>query len=187
MSRPQEPQPAKLIVGLLFRDFGIQRQALTDLRDHFGPMDLLTEPKVFTYTTYYDREMGSGLYRQTCSFVQLIQTERMPEVKLSTNRMEIELSIKGKRQVNIDPGVLSKERLVLATGKNYTHRIYLRNGIYADLTLIYQNGAYRPLPWTYPDYRDVSLRRLLGIVRQKLIFQYTNRLPRKVPQKGASL
>jgi len=147
-------------------------------------MDFLTEPESFTYTNYYDSEMGQGIYRQVGSFLELVPSDTLPEIKLLTNQLEIQFSSEGGRQVNIDPGLLSEERLVLATGKNFTHRIYLRDGIYADLTLIYQKSGYQPLPWTYPSYREPGLLHLLGALRQKLIFQRTGRLPRKPAPKG---
>jgi hypothetical protein len=179
MSQPKEPLPAKLIAGLLFRDFNVQQQALETLFERFGPPDFLTEPRQFSYTSYYDREMGPDIYRQTCSFLELVRPETLPDIKLFTNSIENQLSREGKRQVNIDPGLLSEERLILATGKNFTHRIYLRNGIYADLTLMYQGGAYQSFPWTYPDYRDPTLLRYLGALRNKLRFQRDGKLPRK--------
>lgn len=180
MSVPREPQTAKLIVGLLFHEPSSHRRALSALDERFGPFDLLTEPKPFTFTDYYEREMGPSLYRQTGSFERLVATEGLPDAKLFTNELEMQLAEDGRRRVNIDPGLLSEERLVLATGKNYIHRIYLRNGIYADLTLIFQEGAYRALPWTYPDYREPDLLHFLGVLRKKLIYQRSGRLPRKV-------
>lgn len=181
MSRPREPLPAKLIAGLLFRETDVRNQVLTALCERFGPVDFLSEPKSFTYTAYYDREMGSGLYRQTISFLDPVPPVALPDIKLFTNRLEDRLSFEGKRQINIDPGLLSEERVILATGKNYTHRIYLRDGIYADLTLIYQKGSYHILPWTYPDYQEPLLIHFLGSLRQKLIFQRKGKFPRKVP------
>ncbi|MEN6485176.1 MAG: DUF4416 family protein [Syntrophobacteraceae bacterium] len=179
MSQPKEPMPAKLIVGLLFHDFDVQLQALESLSRRFGPMDFLSDPRRFSYTSYYEREMGPELYRQTGSFVELVRPETLPDIKLFTNDIESRLSADGKRRVNIDPGLLSEERLILATGKNYTHRIYLRDGIYADLTLMYQDGAYRAFPWTYPDYRDSTLLGYLGALRNTLRFQRSGKLPRK--------
>ena len=180
MSKPHEPQPAKLVSGLLFRDFEIRNHVLEALCDHFGPLDFLSEAQPFTYTSYYDREMGEGLHRQLCSFSELARPETLADIKLFTNRIESRFLVDDKRQVNIDPGLLSEERLVLATGKNYIHRIYLRDGIFADLTLIYQEGGYQPLPWTYPDYRDARLHFFLIGLRHKLIFQRRGRLPRHV-------
>ncbi len=137
------------------------------------------EARPFTYTAYYEREMGRDLHRQVCSFLRLVPVESLPDIKLFSNQLEIQLSQNGKRRINIDPGLLTEERAVLATGKNYTHRIYLRNGIYADLTLIYHKGAYEKLPWTYPDYQEATLLHYFGALREKLHFQRHEQLPRK--------
>lgn len=183
MSRPQEPPPAKLIIGLLFHDEGVHQQALAALTGLFGPVDFATEPEAFDYTAYYDREMGPGLLRQTISFQEPVSLESLPDVKLQTNALEARYARDGSRRINLDPGLLSEERVILASGKNYTHRVYLRSGIYADLTLIYQKGAYQCLPWTYPDYRRPELLHFFRILRQKLAFQRSGKLPRKgLPQ-----
>jgi hypothetical protein len=179
MSAPHEPLPAKLVVGLLFRDFDVRSEALQALTTRFGPLDYLSEPKIFEYTLYYEKEMGPGLYRQVGSFLRLAPVETLPDIKVFTNDLERRFLQGDRRRINIDPGLLSEERLILATGKNFTHRIYLRDGIYADLTLIYQKGAYRTLPWTYPDYGAPSTRQVLGVLRQKLIYQRTGRIPTK--------
>jgi hypothetical protein len=182
MSRPKEPLPAKLVMGFLFGDLDLQYHVLRTMIDRFGPLDFLTRPERFTYTTYYDREMGSGLSRQTCSFLELVDVESLPEIKLFTNELENQLSESDNRQVNIDPGLLSEERFILATGKNFTHRIYLRKGIYADLTLIYQKGYFRTLPWTYPDHQNPELLHFLVALRQKLIYQRDGKFPRNPVQ-----
>lgn len=177
MSEPREPLPAKLIAGLLYHDRDIQKLVLSRVVERFGPLDLLTEPELFTYTRYYDREMGPGLFRQTASFLRLVPIEDLPGIKLFTNEIERELAVDGKRRINIDPGLLNEERLILATGKNFTHRVYLTKGIYADLTLIYRKGTYRELPWTYPDYKSPRFLHFLGVLRKKLIFQRDGVLP----------
>jgi hypothetical protein len=178
MSQPREPSPAKLVIRFLFSDSGTQRQALDALVLDFGPMDFLSMSGAFPYTTYYDSEMGRGIRRQTAGFLNPVAYGSLPDIKLRTNEIESALSRDGKRRVNIDPGLLSQERFVLATGKDFTHRVYLRDGIYADLTLIYQNGAYRPLPWTYPDYREPEFLHYLEVLRKKLKFQKDGILPK---------
>lgn len=177
MSAPQTPPPAKLVIGILFRDPDLRSDALRELTSRFGPLDFLSEPVSFAYTDYYEPEMGPGILRQVGSFFELVPVESLPDVKLFTNALETRFSEGGARRLNLDPGILSEERLILATGKNFTHRVYLREGIYADLTLIYQKGAYRPLPWTYPDYSESVVRHHLGVLRRKLIFQRTGRIP----------
>jgi hypothetical protein len=139
---------------------------------------LLTEPIPFVHTTYYDGEMGPGLLRQVASFQNLVEPGALPDIKLATNEIETGFCLEGKRRVNLDPGILTEERLILASGKNFTHRVYLRDGIYADLTLIYQKGGYRALPWTYADYREPLILHFLKALKRKLLFQRTGRLPR---------
>ncbi len=177
MSQPHEPAPAKLIIRFLFRDFAVQLEALRRLEVMFGPMDFLSAPAPFPYTTYYDREMGPGIRRQTAGYFDLVKPVALPDIKLGTNGLERELAAGPNRQVNIDPGILSQERFVLATGKNFTHRIYLRDGIYGDLTLMYHKGGYQPLPWTYPDYREPEFLGWLAFLRKKLKFQQDGALP----------
>lgn len=186
MSQPKDPPEAKLLMGLLFRDTAVQLQALEVLCNRFGPLDFLSEPEPFVYTSYYDEELGKGIQRQLLSFLDLFPQDTLPDIKLITNGIEKDLSIQGKRRVNIDPGMLTEERLVLATGKNFTHRIYLGKGIYGDLTLLYQGGSFRALPWTYPDYKAPMTLHFLGVLRQKLQFQRNGRIPRKAAQAGES-
>jgi hypothetical protein len=69
--------------------------------------------------------------------------------------------------VNLDPGLLTPENFILATGKNFSHRVYLGNGVFADLTLVYRNGGFHPLPWTYPDYASEEVRSLLRDLRRE--------------------
>jgi hypothetical protein len=98
--------------------------------------------------------MGWPLYRHFLAFKRLIRPDDLVAVKLKTNEVEKRYLREERRRVNIDPGYISLERLILATGKNYTHRVYLSDGIYADLTLIYHRESFRTLPWTYEDYAD---------------------------------
>jgi hypothetical protein len=137
------------------------------LENLFGPVDLVSSWLPFDFTDYYEKEMGRPLYRRLLAFKHLIDQEQLPDIKHQTNAIESDLAREGRREVNIDPGYLLYERFVLATGKNYSHRIYVGQGIYADLTLIFQKGAYRPLPWTYPDYADAPMADFLMEVRHK--------------------
>lgn len=177
MSRPETALPVKLVIRFLFLDSDILTGTLRTLQQYFGQMDFLSAPGPFPYTNYYDREMGKGIRRLTAGFVDLVRPDSLPDIKLRTNGLENELSREGNRQINIDPGILDEKRFVLATGKNFTHRIYLRDGVYADLTLIYQKGDYRPLPWTYPDYREPEFLHYLRVLRKKLKFQRDGILP----------
>jgi hypothetical protein len=113
--------------------------------------------------------MGSPLYRRLLVFKKLVSQDALVEIKLLTNGLEKINCRDQKRRVNIDPGYLSHERFVLATGKNFTHRLYLMKGIFADLTLIYTKGNFQALPWTYPDYKDPKMLTFLETVRKKYV------------------
>ena len=167
MSQPQPPKPAKLLIGLFTRKQERMSDVATDLMESFGPVDLISPLFPFDFTTYYEKEMGSPLFRRIFVFKSLIGQDDLADIKLKTNAIETRFSTDGLRQVNIDPGYLLMERVVLATGKNFAHRIHIGKCIYADLTLIYQKNGYQPLAWTYPDYAHESIRNFLSLVRNK--------------------
>lgn len=167
MSRPQPPSPGKLVIGLFMKDRDLLAPVAQELADAFGPVDLASPWLPFDYTSYYEPEMGAPLFRRLLAFKALIAQETLPEIKHRTNRLERDHSHGEHRRVNIDPGYLLLERFVLATGKNYSHRIYIGESIYADLTLTYTRGAYQTLPWTYPDYASMEIRQFLLQVRHK--------------------
>lgn len=167
MSLPQPPKPAKLVIGLFTRKQELMADVAIDLMENFGAIDLVSPLLPFDFTTYYEKEMGPGLLRRIFVFKSLIQQDDLADIKLKTNAIEMLFRADGMRQVNIDPGYLLMERLVLATGKNFSHRIHIGKCIYADLTLIYQKNGYQPLAWTYPDYAHDAIRSFLILVRNK--------------------
>lgn len=167
MSQPHPAQPAKLIVGLLIGDKGLLPEITRLLQGTLGALDMVSPWLDFHYTNYYEAEMGTPLYRRILVFKNLIPQQQLAQIKCRTNEVEQALAEHGRRRVNIDPGYLLYERFVLATGKNYAHRIYIGEGIYADLTLIFQEGGYQPLPWTYPDYKASEMHAFLLQVRKK--------------------
>lgn len=182
MSRPATPDPAKLVVGAFMSDTSLFAPVAAGLSELFGPMDMVSPWFAFHQTSYYEREMGGPLFRRMASFSKLIEAESLPEVKAYTNELEDRYARNGQRRVNVDPGYLVLERFVLATGKNYTHRIYLGRGVFADLTLVYHQGDFQVLPWTYPDYAGEEIRAFLGLVRKKYL---TTVRPNRM--KGASI
>lgn len=147
-----------LIVGLLSSDPSTMKRAQDMLTGKYGPSDFESDIFEFTHSDYYKPEMGSGLKRRFISFRDPVKPQEMAAVKIVTNNMELELSRDNKRAVNIDPGYLDLAKLVLLSTKDFTHRIYLDNGIYAEVTLYYKDRRFNPWPWTYPDYKsDVYL------------------------------
>lgn len=167
MSIPFAPEKAKLIVAVIINGQDSFDELLALLSRRFGEAEALSPWYDFDFTSYYVPEMGAPLYRRFIVFKELIDQETLPDIKLWTNTVENTfLNQNGKRRVNLDPGYLTLERFILATGKNFTHRVYLRDGIFADLTLIYTKGGFQVLPWTFPDYATDTIRNFLAGVRQ---------------------
>lgn len=171
MSQPQAPLPVKPVVSMLLAREDLGAAVVARLSAHFGPPDLVGPWWPFTTTDYYAPEMGEHLGRRLASFLHLADPGQLAAWKLFTQGLEEQFALGGRRTVNLDPGYVAKERLVLATGKNYSHRLYLTHGIYGDLTLIYSQGGFQGLPWSYPDYAHGDLPALLGLVRQKYLWQ----------------
>jgi hypothetical protein len=169
MSTPKKPLPAKLMVGTFMQDKEIIDEILLMLGGKFGNIDIISNWFNFDYTDYYKKEMGSGLFRRIIAFKDLIDQENLAKIKNITNLIEKKYEYDGKRKVNIDPGYMLPSRFILATGKDYSHRIYIGENIYADLTLIFKNGDFHTLEWTYPDYAARDMRDFLLKVRRKYL------------------
>jgi len=127
----------------------------------------------FDQTDYYRYEMGENLKRQFVSFAGLVQADRLAEIKRLTNQLEQRLADEVldpdvPRPVNLDPGYITLSKLVLATTKDYSHRIYLQAGIYGEVTLHYESGGWQAWPWTYPDYAAPTYHRFFTQVRETL-------------------
>ena len=170
MSQPKEPMPAKLVVSVFLKEKILIKSVVEDLMGKYGAVDVMSAWMPFDWTAYYQSEMGTPLFRRMIVFKQLIEQQALPEIKRATNEIEKRYVANDKRRVNIDPGYLLLERFVLATGKNFSHRIYIGKKIYADLTLIYQKGGFRALPWTFPDYADSKMHVFLEKAREKYAF-----------------
>jgi hypothetical protein len=152
MGTPKEPKPVQFFASVIFSGTQEPFRAEQELIGLIGTIEEKTPPASFSYTKYYEAEMGDNLLRLFLLFEPLLQRERLAEIKVKTNGFERDLSTGGRRTVNIDAGYISLENVILATTKGYAHRIYLGYGIYADLTLVFTDGTYRGLEWTYPDY-----------------------------------
>lgn len=154
MGEYYQQKKVKLFCGILYSDEHIFNKAKDILENEFSKIDFISETIYFDYTNYYDDEMGTPIYRLYISFTKLIYPYLISDIKKRTNEIENLLKVDGKRKVNIDPGYISMSNLVLATTKNYSHRVALSPEIYAEVTLIYKNNSFYPLEWTYPDYKD---------------------------------
>ena len=169
MSIPKESTEVKLVSSLFSTEDDLIRNVIKEMEGHFGSVDWVSEKLVFDRTEYYAKEMGWPLFRRFISFSELISPDYLVDIKLLTNTIENGHLVKKRRKINIDPGYISLERLVLATGKNYTHRIYLDKGVFADLTLVFHGGTFMPLIWTYPDYANEKFIRYFNMVRVRYL------------------
>jgi hypothetical protein len=137
-----------------------------------GPVELASDVIAFDFTDYYRDRMGPDLLRQFISFRGLGDPDRLAEVKRATNEIERRLSEESPdgppRPVNLDPGYVELAKLVLASMKNFAHRVYLRDGVYAEVTLQYRGKRWQALPETFPDYASGRYFPFLSDVRESL-------------------
>ncbi len=163
------PKRVKLIVGILTSMKTLLEDIEAPLEKRFGKIDLKSEVYPFDFTDYYEKEMGSNIQRKFLSFKKLINSEELSSIKIWTNKLEDKYKQNEKfnviRPINLDPGYLAHGKLILASTKDYYHRIYLQDGIYAEVTLFYQNGKFENLPWTFPDYQTERYKNFFLKVR----------------------
>jgi hypothetical protein len=160
-------EPERLVFALLYSP-GVDLASLrAEFEERLGPVDFEGPEISFAWTNYYAAEMGDDLRRGFYSFGRLVDPAELADLKRWTNDIEERASAGGKRRVNIDPGLLSLGRFSLATTKERAHRIPLARGIYAELTLIFERGEWRPLPWTYADWRSPEYRAILSELRER--------------------
>ncbi len=156
----------KLFIGFIFASEEIYLKTKRKLIRKFGQSDFESQTLPFNHTQYYQKEFGINLKRKFLSFKRLIKAETLAQIKIITNKIEQGLTHQGKRQINIDPGILSLSKIILATTKDYKHRIYLAKGIYAEVTLYYQDKSFQPWEWTYPDYKTPEYIKIFNHIRE---------------------
>jgi hypothetical protein len=160
--------PVKLFTGVLTSMPEIMPPAEERLIAHFGAVDLRSPQLIFDKTHYYDEEMGSPIYRYFLSFEKLMEPSAIAGVKIITNGLESEFAAEYsnvRRPINLDPGYLEQSKIILASTKNYYHRILIAEGIYAEVTLHFEDGAWRPFPWTFPDYKKNDYQQFFASLR----------------------
>jgi hypothetical protein len=175
MWKLQDPKPVKLIIGILAADQQCLHAAIEAIEDKFDGTDLVSDVWPFTQTDYYRDQTGPNILRQFVSIERLIDPGRLAKIKLKTNKLEQKLTgrlhMPLPRPVNLDPGIIEASKLILASTKNYSHRIYIGKKMYAEVTLIFDKGSWCPLPYTYPDYRQQCYFDFFEKVRTRLLEQ----------------
>ncbi len=169
-------KPVKLIVGMLSIDrklFEVAEEAMVEL---WGEIDVHSEVMPFIYTKYYNKAMGEGLLRKFVSFAKVIMPAEISTIKHQSNALELEIdsspsgtALSVKRSINLDPGYLNTSKLVLVTTKDYSHRVYIGNDMYAEATLHYCYDKWNSWGYTYPDYASGDYDRFLSAAREKFI------------------
>jgi hypothetical protein len=152
--KPVDPNPVKPFTGILYSNPERLDKALELLSERFGEIDCRSRAFDFAVSDYYHAEMGSPIWRIFVSFKPLVGPDELAKIKIDTNAIEDELAVDGKRLVNIDSGYLDYDKVVLASAKYNWAKIYLKDGIWADLTLHFEKGNYDPLPWSFPDFKS---------------------------------
>jgi hypothetical protein len=153
MGKAGSAESGLLFIGTLYNNPEFFTRSNAILQKSFGEILFTSPPSAWDYSLYYKEEIGWPIVRQFIFFRDLIDAGNLPAIKLKTNEIEESLSVNNKRSVNLDPGYLTLAKVVLASTKNYSHRIYLGEGIYAEVTLVYQDDTFKPHLFTYRDYQ----------------------------------
>jgi len=181
MGQVKKHPPVKLIAGLIFKDKLSLDRARAALKRRFGEIDFESQVLAFNLTDYYKKEFGEDLKKSFVSFKKLVDPARLTSIKIATNKIEKRLSKGPRRLVNIDPGYLDLAKLILASTKDYIHRIYLGRGIFAEMTLYYEGDSFVPWKWTYPDYRTPAYIEIFNRIRELYLTQIKDTQKSKIP------
>ncbi|MCU0652106.1 MAG: DUF4416 family protein [Candidatus Omnitrophica bacterium] len=166
MGKIKKYLPVKLIFGFIYQKESIYQRVLPFIKKHFGKIDFESSVMPFSYTDYYLKEFGTDLKRRFISIEKPVNPADLYKIKIYTNKLEEKLSQGQRRLINIDPGLLDLAKLILASTKDFSHRIWLNNGIFAELTLFFKDKDFQSLDWTYPDYRTEEYRYIFRQIRQ---------------------
>ena len=164
----------KLICGVIASEEYVFKRAGERLAQLYGNIDLESVTFTFDFTDYYAKQMGEDLKRRFLSFERLLSPETLSKIKIETNKLEDEIKEElgsGSRIVNLDPGYLTPSSLIMATAKNFAHRVPLQNGIYAHLEFLFAKDEVRTLDWTYPDYKTEDYQNFFLDVRRAYLSQ----------------
>ena len=168
-------KPAKLIISMITSDKCLFDLYKEELIKKFGEVDIESNAQPFDFTDYYEEEFGKNLMQKLFSFSSLIGMDELAEIKIITNSIENNFkneNIKNnlthpKRKINLDPGYITLDKYILASTKNGPSRIYINQGIYAEITLRFINKSFVTCEYTYPNYKTNEYIIFLNSVRQK--------------------
>lgn len=143
-------QPAVLrIAGILHPDEEWLQWSIGKLESEWGKLLRQSESFPFNHTAYYS-DISPTLKRTFLSFRGLARAGDLADWKIFSGFLEKESG--QRRRVNIDPGYVNGSRLVLASTKDHAHRIFLRDGIFAEVTLRFMKKKWVSFDCTFPDF-----------------------------------
>lgn len=176
MDGPSNHRPVLLLAATFSRYDEALDWAKGTLQSAFGPLVLESPRFDHRETTYYEATMGPDLKKTFFAFERLVDPVTLADRKLQAIAWEDEYRRQAShpepRPLNIDPGYLTEAKLVLASTKDRDHRIYLSQGIFAEVTLHFQRGAWASRPWTYPDYQRADYHEFFSRCREFLRQSY---------------
>jgi hypothetical protein len=166
------PDESLLAIPLFSRHVALLNEVEPLLLAEFGPVAAKSPDYEFSHTKFYAKDMGTELRKRILVFEPLRPADVLPQVKRWTNQLEDDMAASGrfpeKRPLNLDPGLVQLGKFLLASTKDRDHRIYLGDGIYAEVTLRFQGDKFEPWPWTYADYREPAILEFLRDARNEL-------------------
>lgn len=169
MAAIKEPAKAKLFCAIMYGEEANLQKAEKELSRKFGPIERESPEYDFSFTSYYQDEMGEALKKRFISFKKSIDREKLREIRLFTQKIEEKYSDNGKRLVNIDPGYITKDALFIATLKDRSHKVYIGKGVFVDMNLIFKKDGFFDFPWTFADYKLPSNQKFFHEVRNDLL------------------
>jgi len=166
MKPKKEVPKAKFFTGIMYSDEDTYQKAVKELVKKFGKIEHESHEYDFTdFTTYYEDEMGDNIKKKFFVFKKLIARDKLADIKLWTNALENKFSKLNKRKINLDPGYFTMHNLVLASAKDRAHKIYLKKGIYADLTLLFGKNSCQHMPHTFKDFKTKEVQEFFCRIR----------------------
>jgi hypothetical protein len=160
--------PVNYFCGIIYREESVFNKVISQLKEKLGEIDIITESFAFNFTDYYTKEMGDNLLRRFVSFKNLKDPIELSDIKILTNNIEEKYSVNGSRVINLDPGYVDFSKVVLASTKDFTHRLYIGKGIYAEVTMFYKDKKFNFSPWTYKDYQSKEYLGFFYEVRENI-------------------
>ena len=172
MGQIKDYPPVKYFAAVTYSSEEILEEMKDRLQELIAGIDNSSPVYSFSqFTSYYESEMGAALKKIFFTFLELKPAELLPDIKIATNQLELKYFKNARRQINIDPGYICAAKMILATTKDYDHRIYLNRGIFGDIHYRYRQGEFQINDWTYPDYQQPFILAFFKETREKYLVQ----------------